>query len=283
MKRNDIITTPRTLEIRQQKKRAFIVRSAFVSGLALVAFTGLICLSRLRTIRIYNVMVDGTRVIDASLVREKVLSDLAGYYLWVIPKNNAFFYPKQKILADLQDDFPRIKDIGITRNGFKELAITVAERNSQSLWCGDTFPEPDGMPCYFMDDTGFIFTEAPYFSGNIYFKWYGGNTTPNNPVKTSILTQKQVESLSRFIASVENLGLKVYALVIKTDGNCELYMLQPNTVGTKILFRVSDDLEKISQNLFVAFTADTFKALKDKNFVGIGYVDLRYDNKIYYK
>ncbi len=283
MKHNDTISTPRIEELKRKKKKAFKVKIAIFSGIVLVILFGLACLLRLRNIRIQSVTIEGTKVLEQSSLEQSVRNDISGYYLWVFPKNNILLYPKQKIINDLRTTFPRIKDLSINLKNSHDVVVTLTERTGDSLWCGNTFPEPTGSPCYFIDNSGFIFTEAPYFSGAIYFRWYGGSITNDSPISTSIFTGSQMTNLQGFISSLRNLDLDPYALVIRGENNYEIYLKTTSGSTTKIIFKPSDSLEKISQNLSAALITEPLKTVRDGGFKNISYIDLRFENKVYFK
>lgn len=282
IKRRDIITTPRVEEMRREKRRARILRIVIIAILIIVVGAGLVLLSRIRPILIDTVVVTGARVIEPTAIEASVRSNITGAHLYLFPKRNALIYPKRKILRQLRETFPRIETVTITQNGFQELDVTISEREGKYLWCGNVFPEPVGAHCYFMDHTGFIFTEAPYFSGTVYFKWYGGGKG-DQPIGMTAFSPEIVTPLVSFIESVEDLGAKPYALVAVDAHTYELYLERTGDVGPKIILSTKDDLVKIFDNLSSAFTTDSFREVIKNKFAGISYIDLRYENKVYYK
>lgn len=282
IKRSDIITTPRVKEMRREKKRTQIIRAVIISIIVVAVTAAVVLLFRLQSLLIDRVVVSGTRVIEPSLVESYVLSTMEGAYLFLIPKQNALVYPKRKILRGLTETFPRIAKIEIAKNGFKEINIMITEREGKYLWCGSVFPEPTDTPCYFMDTVGFIFTEAPYFSGTVYFKWYGGNAG-ENPIGMEAFSSGEISKLTAFIEGVRDLDMKPYAIVSLGGDTYELYIERGGDVGPKIILTTKDDLIKTFENLASAFTTDAFKELIQTKFAGISYIDLRYENKVYYK
>jgi len=46
----------------------------------------------------------------------------------------------------------------------KNLEINVQEREGKYIWCGENIEAVNSNPCYFMDQSGYIFDESPYFS-----------------------------------------------------------------------------------------------------------------------
>src|SRR3989344_3974534 len=90
--------------------------------------------------------------------------------------NKALFYPKSAIRRSLASTYPRLKDIELRVKSGGALLISVTEREPLYTWCGENIPETDtaeNQICYFLDKEGYVFDEAPYFSGDVYFKFYG--------------------------------------------------------------------------------------------------------------
>src|SRR3989338_4198453 len=97
MQKRDVLNSPRLSELKKQKRKIFLNKFfLFLVGFIII-FIGLGFLSRINRLNIANVAVAGNKVVDAEIIKEKVDTDLAGYYFWLFPKTNIFFYPKNKI------------------------------------------------------------------------------------------------------------------------------------------------------------------------------------------
>lgn len=283
IKHRDIITTPRVQELRRQQKQTRVLYGSIVAIVVIIVIAAFVLLSRLSSLRITNIVVNGVRVLDPVAVEQYFWDEMSGSYMWLLPKQNTFIYPKKHILRTIQQTFPRIETIDIVKNGLNQLQVTITERDGKYLWCGDVFPEPDGSPCYFMDTTGYIFAEAPYFSGTIYFKWYGGKNENNSFIGTTVLEGEGISSLSQFASALKEFGVEPYAIVSKDDNVYELYLKRANDIGPKIILTTKNDLSKTFQNIASAFGSDQMKKIIENNLAGISYIDLRYENKVYYK
>jgi len=283
IKHRDIITTPRVEELRRKRKNTQILYACIGVVVVIILCAGIVLLSRMSSLSITRVTIQGTRVLDQSIIEQYFWNEMGGSYIWLIPKNNSLVYPKRHILRTIQNEFPRIESIQISKNGLQELQITITERDGKYLWCGDVFPEPENTPCYFMDDTGYIFAEAPYFSGTVYFKWYGGDIDPVSPIGKNVFETEYISKLFAFANALHDVGVKPYAFVAKGDNVYELYLERVNDVGPKIILSTTDDLTVLLQNISSAFQAEPLKSLIEKGLPDISYFDLRYENKVYYK
>ena len=187
----------------------------------------------------------------------------------------------------LSDRFKRLKDINITSKDGKILEISVSERIPEYIWCGEGLPETgaDIETCYFLDNTGFIFDEAPYFSGEVYFKFFGKVTTENDISSGVYFSETNFHKFISFKKLLEDMKLKPVALYIMDNGEVKVYLsdLSPLPMGPEIIFKVDFDFQKIAENLQAALTTEPLQTDFKNKYSSLLYIDLRYGNKVYYK
>lgn len=274
----NVLNSPRLLEFKKKKQRIFLNKILFILASLFVIIVGLSFLSRIAKLNISGVEITGNKVVDGEMIKEVVDTDLGGYYLWFFPKTNIFFYPKNKIKDNLTDKFKRLKDISFKITEARTLEISLIEREALYTWCGaepslqDSERAEEGSEkCYFLDETGYIFDEAPYFSGEVYFKFYGP-------------TDGNFEKLILFKKALENMGLKTVALHTLENGDIKLF-LSGKTLATKpeIIFKADSDLEIIAENLETALTTEPLQSNFKNKYASLLYIDLRYGNKVFYK
>ncbi|MBP9711437.1 MAG: hypothetical protein KBD55_00155 [Candidatus Pacebacteria bacterium] len=294
MQKRDVLSSPRLRELKKQRRKnlrnKIILYSVFFA-------IGLICLTliaRIPSLRIENINISGNKVIEVESVRSRVAQDISGYYFWLFPKNNFLLYPENTVLANLTTEFRRIKDVSFEMDGHKTLNINFSEREGKYLWCGNEISEEinqtliakaDANGCYFMDDNGYIFDRAPYFSGNVYFKFYGGLGGDGETPEGLSFMPLQWKDILDFKNAISKMELKPSILYAKDDGDIELYLASnltpPN--AQKILFRSDSDLNKIAENLETALSTEPLANDFRNNFNNLLYIDLRFGNKVYYK
>src|SRR3990172_9903911 len=80
------------------------------------------------------------------------------------------------LLAELTEEFKRIKKISLDKKYFGVIAVKIEERSNAVLFC-------EKEDCAYVDENGFVFEKAPYFSGAVFLKIIeqrnsdsGGNT-----------------------------------------------------------------------------------------------------------
>ncbi len=274
-----VINSPRLSELKKRRKKDLLNKVLLCLAAFVVVFFLLAYLARLPSINIASMEVSGNKVIDTESIDAVLETETAGKYFWLFPKTNILIYPKSKIKKELADKFKRLGQIDISLDK-KILHVAVTERVALYTWCGQTPPENlKKEECYFMDKDGFIFDEAPYFSGDVYFKFYGESAVGEYFAKDNF--QKFIP----FKDALKMMGLKVLALYVESDGNNRILLSakNPNTKKPEVIFKIDADLTKIAENLDTALSTDPLKSEFKNNYAGLEYIDLRFGNKVYYK
>ncbi len=286
MKR-DILNSPRLSELKKHRRRAFQNKVLiFVFGF-LVVSAFLIYISRLPTLNIDNIIVVGNKVVETEMIKEVAEKELAGKYFFVFPKTNIFLYSKNNIEKELHNKFNRLKNITFAIKNRKILEVSVTERVALYTWCGvvpptkiDTVPEnnTDISNCYFLDNEGYIFEEAPYFSGQVYFKFYGKGEFGSNFLPDIF------QKLTLLKKTLEDIGLKAVAIYKEENGDVRMFFSNKNTsVGPEIIFKADSDFQKVAENLEAALTTEPLQSNLKNKYSSLLYIDLRFGNKVYYK
>lgn len=235
----------------------------------LAIFFSAVYLSGLNSLNINDIEISGNKVVDTEAIKTIVKQQLAGKYLGLFPKTNLLLYPKKNIENELEDQFKRLENINLSIKNNKILEVSVNERTPEYLWCGAE-PNLEVEKCYFMDENGHVFDEAPYFSGEVYFKFYG-----------SIQNFKQLISFKDILIS---LGLKPVALYIANDGDIQIFLSGGSfATAPKIILRVDTDFENVAENLQTALTTEPLQSEFKNKYASLQYIDLRFGNKVYYK
>ena len=245
-------------------------------------------LSSNKRITINKVSITGTHIIDQEEIEFEVLSDMSGKYFHLFTKANSFIYPHKKIYNNLRLNFPRIETLSIYRDNLKTLHIGITERAGSFLYCGATIPEMKdqiGENCYFINNDGYIFDKAPYFSGNVYFKYYlaldfGGD----DPLGDQMLGADQFHRIARFIDGVTLIGFNPIYITEEPGGTNSLYLNHGgNDTVPKITFKNSDNLDVLLDNLSLAMKKKEFADEVNSKYNTLLYIDLRFKNKVLYK
>ena len=285
MKRN-ILNSPRLLELKKRRRRIILNKSFFWGVLFLIIFTGLSFISRLDSLNISGIEIVGNKLVETEIVKEIVEQELMGNYFWIFPKTNILFYPKNDIEKELSTKFKRLKDITFSTGRNKVLEVSVTERVALYMWCGVVFEfnNDKSSPCYFLNEDGFIFDEAPYFSGEVYFKFYGAISLMGDTPSGSSFSPDIFQKLILFKEALEGMGLKPASLYVQENKDIRIFLSSSNLLtGPEIIFKTNADFQKIAENLQAALTTEPLQIDFQKKYSSLLYIDLRFGNKVYYK
>lgn len=259
----------------RRRKRQF--RLAVLFFVLVVVLAGaLIYFSRLASLSISDVEVTGTKMADAGGIQTLVKNDISGNYLAAFPRKNIFLYPARGIERDILSQFPVVKTVSLSRNPSTVLQVAVDERSPFALWCGTVLdPAAPDDSCLFIDDGGVTFGQAPSFSANTFFEWYGplATTSPSFTFRGAT----DFSSLNANLQSFEHAGYAPIRGVV-SDGDIRFIMAN----GAEVLVTEKDfpyDLDKLKSFMTGSVLPSSAKATLD----GVDYLDLRFDNKVYSK
>lgn len=255
---------------KRERKRKFIFGSATLFAL-LVLF---VLASRVERFQISEIKVEGARVITGEEIARSVRETLSGYYAWLVPRGNLALYPRPALRNNLMKEFPRLSSVSSTLTG-TALNVLVTERDPFALYCAD-IPEPTGVSsCYFLDEQGFIFDEAPDFSGSVYLI-YSSVEPIEEPKGKIYLPAATFQSLSGLVERLPALGVAPQAV---QAGEREFNLRLEN--GARIIWLREADPEMIYANLS-AFFREVKKT--DPNFLNkVSLLDMRTENKVFYR
>lgn len=288
MAKRDILNSPRILEIKKRRKKIFLKKLYYVLGASLLVLVAFALLSRIDKINISQVEISGNKIIDTEKIQAIVDQKLTGSYFKIFPRTNIFFYPKQDIVSGLASDLKRLKNINLSIRENKILQVSVEERKGLYVWCGASpetvIADETKSSCYFLDDSGFIFDQAPYFSGDIYFRFYGAIDDMQNPAG-QYFSQNDFSRLVSLKEMLEELDIRPVALQEVGDGDVKIYLANESTspMGPEIMFKMSADFKKLVENLQSALATDPLKTDFKKKYASLLYIDLRFGNKVYFK
>lgn len=286
MPKRNVLNSPRLLELKKHRRRVLEKKIMFSMFLFLSIFSAFIYVSHLPILNISSIEIQGNKVINTELIKENIQDEIFGKYLYIFPKSNLFFYPKVTIKNNLQNKFQRIKDINLSINK-KVLQVSIIEREALYTWCGDVLPVVDDATeykCYFMDEDGYLFDEAPYFSGNVYFRFFGNIEIKENILGSSFVPNR-FSSLVFFKKSLESMDLKPSAFFVNNMGELNVFFSTRSSLldGPVFMLKMDADFNKILENLDASLSTEPLKSKFTNNYSSLEYIDLRFGNKVYFK
>ncbi len=283
----DLPLSPRIIKIKR-KRRALKVRLVILFVVLFFLIVWLLSyLSSFKNILIKEITITGTQIVDQSEIEDLIRESISGKYLGIFSKNNSLIFPRKKIEKNLIETFPRIEFLSVYIDRLNSLRIDINERKGTYLYCGEKIPETEnevGENCYFINNDGLIFDEAPYFSGNVYFKYYLKSGEEGNLLGKQMLDKEEFYRIVRFIDGISSLGFNPIYLEIDENDTGYLYLNHGSKIKpAKIIFKIDDDLKIIEDNLYIAMNKKDFSNEITNKYDSLLYIDLRFDNKVLYK
>jgi len=232
--------------------------------------------------KVRAVEVSGNKEITTEQIRES------------FSHKNIFLFSEEEIRNDLKNKFPKISKLEISKNLTKRsVSLLIKERERLSIICrmGLREEEPsltedaEGREkvkeCFYIDKTGFVFDEAPETSGSliILIKDYSQNSFAIGDymfkekitnlifrIKENLFSETNIKPLDFNFTSFPYTDLKVIT-----------------SEGWYILFNLIKSAEAQIEALKTAFSSgpDQLRELREDG--ELEYIDLRIENRIYYK
>jgi hypothetical protein len=278
--------SPKLVELRSKRIRARKRMMILLGSLFFVILGGFIFFAHYPTLQITTVRVSGNQIIGTSEITETVNTILSGNRMYIIPYRNTYFYPKQKIIAGLTESYPRLKDISVYRINKTTVGVAVTERRGYALWCGSVLANANiVLPCYFTDDSGRIISPAPYYSGNVYPRFFGGSLSSidSNPLGKMFIDETQFKNLLAFQNRMIGFGFQVKAINLVSETENTFLLDLGNQKTAVVRFLTSANYQTLADNLGLALAKKEFADKLKKNRSSLEYFDLRFTNKVYYK
>ncbi len=229
---------------------------------------------RIKKFQIAEIVVEGETVVPPAKIVALANSILDTKYLLLFSQRNTLFYPRKTIVSAVIESFDRILSAELDVARDNTLIVHVADRKPYATWCGSV-KVPGAADCYFIDAAGRIFASAPYFSGTAFIKYYG--VVAGEPVGAQLLDQERFGELGRFILSLRDLDLEPQDVVLGPAAH-EVYFRG----GSKIIFNPDDPFKDIFENLKTVLSSAGF-ANRASSTHPFEYIDLRFDNRVFYK
>jgi cell division septal protein FtsQ len=254
---------------RRLRRKRILLRVFFIFLLCLFLCVGFIAaLFSFEKLQIKTITVKGMSALAAREVKVEVEKVISEKFLAIIPRNRIFWLPNELIKTRLLDRFERVKHVDIEKKGTSEILIKLIERKPAALLC-----RQENHRCFYLDETGFIFEEAPWFSSGVFVKFF--DQRQNTPDRGEfLLIPPAFEEFFKFQSRLDNIS-KVREVYLGEEGFCKIYFSD----AWHIILDRDDDLDIIYANFELFFR----EVLKDYEPGDLDYIDLRFGNKIYYK
>ncbi len=263
----------------KKKKSKFskIAYAKIVYSLLAIVFVGVTIYSFVFSsfLEVEKISIVGLKKISLDEVQQEVDNLKDGKYLELIPKNNFLFLRSGKIKQKLKDKFKRIDEIEVEKKFPNQIKIKITERNTILVLCAEG-------NCYFVDKNGNAYAKADFNSAEV---------KQNNLIKLIDESNEKIkegenifsEKFVKFITNVsskfkENLNIDLLDEYRTKSCVAEEIIVQTSR-GWDIYLSTRFPIEKSIQMLKILFN----RQLTLKEINNLEYVDLRSENKIFYR
>lgn len=263
-----ILYTPRERPRRRRfsfsKKSIFTVVGAVVFS-AVIA--GAIYVLRLPQLQIKEVRFFGLEALVEKELADAVWEKLQGEYLFLLPRGSTVLASRGAIEKELQEAFPRIRNIAVQKSFPNALEISVEERELFGILCGES-------QCAYIDTSGFAYETAPDSTGALILKIKSDRDEIT--VGSQAIEPVLMERFGLLGEELKKIGLEAIGYEISQKNPRDIRAKIDE--GFDIIFNRDDDF----QNVFRVLKAVLEEEIKDRK-LQIEYIDLRFGNKVFYK
>jgi hypothetical protein len=246
----------------------------FIGVLSVVAFlVVIIVLIRAPRFQVKTVTVTGTNVTDPLDVSDFVMTSLSGRYLLFLPKTSILLVSTDQLAQKIKDHFPRFKTVVVERGAMDVLTVTTVEHGGAYLWC-----DPAEI-CSFMDTTGTVFADAPYFSGSAYLKIFIGQRAPY-PFQP--ITAEQVALVTKIKEHLEAIDITPLSFSFDTEHKLSVVFVHGVSRVT-IFLDPASDVDSALETLYSGLRTEPMLSLYHNTKNVLEYLDVRFSKKLIYK
>lgn len=262
-------------KLRERRRRAARILWVAAAAGVLILAGGVTALFHLPAIQIREVAVAGLEPAVAEEVRAAVERELSGSYLYLFPKRNIFIYPKRAVLSMLDAAFPKLHSVEVGFKRFDAIEVQAQLRNPAALWCGVRQEEEAAAECFFVDEDGFVYAQAPQFGGVVFVRYFG-EISGGTPPGVSYLAQGEYRALSALVSALGR-DLQASPEVVEVEGQDVTVRFSE---GYALYFGRRDEHAAVLARLALALSSDPL-ANADREM--LSYIDLRFGNRVFYK
>ncbi len=280
MHSRDILKSSRR-ELLRRRAKIFAVKAAIIFFLFILTTAGFAWASKNERFLIKKIEIKGNQTVSAEEIVKIAEEKISGKYLFLFPKKNTYLYPGASVRREILNSVKKIKTVETRIETGNILSVAILERKPEYVWCPDMsevgVPETPAR-CYFLDEDGFSFSEAPKFSGPVFFEIHGRFSLPNNDnfVGLRPLGDKIFRDIVSFKDSLEEIGLSAVSVVELKDRDLKFILKD----GGAVLLNGKNDFSLSFRNF-----SSAVNALKEEGTPvnSLQYVDLRFGNKVFFK
>lgn len=250
--------------------------------------------------KIEEIKISGNNLISTEQIQAVAENVLEQKILKIIPRDTVLVLVDNKIGQEIFNNFPEIASVEVKMAQIDELDILVSERKTAAIVCQiiavlvpSPTPSPPSMTpsvsplptqaqeklpeseeCFFVDEGGVAYREAPKISGTILPTFYRQNMELRR--RTEVIQPSTIQFAAQLKKELRESNVDLTGFVLEDEISQELKAFTGE--GWLIYF----DMNRSAFTQAKVLEALLKEEIKDKRAT-LQYVDLRVANRVYYK
>jgi hypothetical protein len=273
--------------VRKERKKRLMIQTGLGMLLALSSLFLFIELVDLKQLRIETVRFEGNVALSDQELWASMAGHLEGSYAHLFSRRNIIFLRRSTIEEGLLRDFVRLESVSVSREGLHTVIVKSAERAPKGLWCGAA--ETAGT-CYYFDGNGLAFAQAPRLSGGTFITYIRDfhedvAKYPENVIGSYLASPEEFHALEDFMSSLVSLGFHVERATWQNDAiDLSVRSSLESEQNVRLLLKapLAPPYAKAFSNL-ASVLRTTGEDGEPLSLAGIEYIDIRFENKVFYK
>lgn len=183
---------------------------------------------------------------------------------------NIFLVNPEVIETSLYKYFPEIKIVSISRRFPHEISAVIEERKEAALYC----VAQEENTCYFIDEDGVAWKEAPEISGSVFIKIHG--TKKPSQLGDEIIASSVIEAIFQVAERIQRENkffIEEFIIVSSSEFDAR------SSVGFLFNMDANESIDGELNALFLVLE----KEIPQEEWGNVEYIDLRIPNRVYYK
>lgn len=276
--------------VKTRKQSQRLKRRFLITSLVLAVCVATFCLLMNQSyFQVKELEIQGLTTISEADLSASVQEYLSEKTFLVIPRSNIFFIQKQRLKKRLQTSYPRIADLDITLMQADLLSLELQEREARLLWCVDVpYASVFDEECYFTDDSGLLYTKAPYFSDRVFLKVFVPPELQEIKEEGSFFSQTEIIEFLTFIKALEErYDIGILRAYLDTFGDMRLviYRIYDTVLDgePEIIYTQDQSYDELLRNIDLTLMHDSFVRNFNQHPERFEKIDLRFDGRLIYK
>ncbi|PIR69485.1 MAG: hypothetical protein COU47_02830 [Candidatus Niyogibacteria bacterium CG10_big_fil_rev_8_21_14_0_10_46_36] len=258
---------------RRLKRNRFFGRLVFVSGGIFVFGALIVGFFHIPYFSIADISTEGVRTLPEENIQHAIRAHLQEKTWGILPHKNFFVFllTVPRLEQTLMQEFPKIESLTIKKRPPHAVAISFAERSIWATLC-------KASSCFYLDKGGFVFGKSSRISGSLFFAIEDMRDT-NYDVGAYIIAPEKLQSIQTLLERIETVsGASFETLTLSGSDDLIAKYEAVTKDGWSIIFDSKTDTGIAIQNFISAYDG-----LLKQDLAGLEYIDLRLENKIFYK